>query len=611
MDFIIGCNYWSSHAGTDMWTNWDEKTVKDDLRVLSECGVKYLRVFPLWDTFQPIKPYYVGSKFLGEYRMCDGSMPNNPYYIDETMVERFVTLCRIADEYGIKLIVGILTGWMSGRLFIPPALYNLDIYTDPTALMLTRKFVHGFVEMTKNESAIHSWDLGNECNCMGEIPSRDSAYTWSAMVSDAIRGADNTRPVISGMHSLRIDNKWTIKDQGELTDVLTTHPYNYWVEHARVDRSISLRSLLAATAESDLYRDIGGKPVLIEEIGTMGPEVCSDDAAGIFMRCQLFSAWANDHIGLLWWCAFDQNKLEAPPYEWNMIERYLGLLRSDKSRKPAAQAMSEFSSVLSSLNIQLPKKEIDAVCILSKDIDHWAIAYMSYVLAKQMGLSLRFAYSEDDLPDSDLYLLPSINGARVMSKHRYEELKSKVNKGAKLYISNQTGIITEFEELIGAKIIDSSDGGKTVKFKIDKNTETISYLTDRELSLTTAKAVIRDETGAPLYLKNDYGKGEVYYFNAPLEASLVNKANAFESKFYLIYDEFAHEILNKKPLVSKNPEIAITYHVEGNVTYAVLINYSDKIQDAEISVKGKKTFDILYGTPENISAGDACILKII
>ena len=112
-------------------------------------------------------------------------------------------------------------------------------------------------------------------------------------------------------------------------------------------------------------------------------------------------------------------------------------------------------------------------------------------------------------------------------------------------------------------------------------------------------------------MKNDYGKGEVYYFNAPLEASLVNKANALESKFYLIYDEFAHEILNKKPLVSKNPEIAITYHVEGNVTYAVLINYSDKIQDAEISVKGKKTFDILYGTPENISAGDACILKII
>ena len=30
-DFIIGVNYWASHAGTNMWKNWNEDTVRNDL----------------------------------------------------------------------------------------------------------------------------------------------------------------------------------------------------------------------------------------------------------------------------------------------------------------------------------------------------------------------------------------------------------------------------------------------------------------------------------------------------------------------------------------------------------------------------------------------------
>ena len=46
MDFMIGCNYWASNAGTEMWRNWDESAVREDLRVLSENGIEYMRVFP-------------------------------------------------------------------------------------------------------------------------------------------------------------------------------------------------------------------------------------------------------------------------------------------------------------------------------------------------------------------------------------------------------------------------------------------------------------------------------------------------------------------------------------------------------------------------------------
>lgn len=54
-NFIIGCNYWASHAGTHMWSDWRPEIVEADLKKLSEKGLKVLRVFPLWPYFQPIE----------------------------------------------------------------------------------------------------------------------------------------------------------------------------------------------------------------------------------------------------------------------------------------------------------------------------------------------------------------------------------------------------------------------------------------------------------------------------------------------------------------------------------------------------------------------------
>ena len=47
--------------------------------------------------------------------MTDESFPTNENYLDETMLARFNEFCSIAEKYNIKLIVGLLTGWMSGR----------------------------------------------------------------------------------------------------------------------------------------------------------------------------------------------------------------------------------------------------------------------------------------------------------------------------------------------------------------------------------------------------------------------------------------------------------------------------------------------------------------
>ena len=122
--FFVGCNWWASHAGTNMWRDWDADVVESDIKRLKEANINVMRVFPLWNDFQPLRMHYGGSSSRREIRMREDPLPETEAGragVDEVMVERFRILCDLADKYGIKLIVGLITGWMSGRMHMPEA----------------------------------------------------------------------------------------------------------------------------------------------------------------------------------------------------------------------------------------------------------------------------------------------------------------------------------------------------------------------------------------------------------------------------------------------------------------------------------------------------------
>ena len=287
-NYLIGCNYWASNAGTEMWVNFCEESINKDLKTLSENGVGYLRVFPNWRDFQPVMPLYANDRIV-EYRLTGERHPMNKYYLDEIALQRFEIFCDIAEKYGLKLIVGLITGWMSGRLFIPPAMFGRNPYTDHTALLLQQKFITGFIRRFKYRSEIYAWDLGNECNCMYPLDNKDAAHNWTLTLSNCIRACDSTRPIVSGMNNIFVEGTWTIEDQADGSDILTTHPYPYWGQHTRIDDYSSIRTLLHATCETKLYSDIGGKPCFVEELGTMGPMNCDDETSAGFVRANLYS----------------------------------------------------------------------------------------------------------------------------------------------------------------------------------------------------------------------------------------------------------------------------------------------------------------------------------
>ncbi len=558
MSFWIGCNYWASDGGCNMWHKWNEQTVREDLALLADAGTNCLRVFPVWSDFQPATPIYGGGGVIREYRMANGSLPQNRWFLDEEMLRRFEVLCDIAAEHGIQLIVGLLTGWMSGRLYVPAVLNGINLRTDPRALLWEQRFVEGFVTRLKHHPAIVAWDHGNECNCMWHTATRDEAAAWTMTITNAIRAADPSRPVISGIHDLSLDSVWHIEDQANTCDMLVTHPYPFWVQHAAGHPLKSIKTMVHAAAQTAFYADIGDKPCLVEEIGTMGPMVCSDETAADFLRVNMWHAHIFNRPGFLWWTAFDQ-PFDEPPYSMFAAERELGLFTHDRKPKAFMREMTAMASKLKTAPV-FEDVHADAVCILAPGTDSWKTAFAVSMLACEAGLSVTFHDGRRPLPQANAYILPAVSSTANLDKVFYDDLKVRVQNGAKLYLSLRDGMVSEFEELTGLCVEDSG-GAFTCRFTAD----------GKEIEGHGERQLIYHGEANGLH-RHAYGRGVVYTLDFSPEQHLFD-ADPENSPYYHIYREVFREERESYPVKCDDPAVRVVWHPESRCCHVV--NYSD------------------------------------
>ncbi|MBR3943154.1 MAG: cellulase family glycosylhydrolase, partial [Clostridia bacterium] len=276
MKFILGANYWGRDWGTEMWLHYDGKKIREEMKLLSEYGVKNLRMFPNWRDFQPVTRNCEWCGLHGEYINARTGEPIYDDGVDMEMIEHFRDFCHAAEENGIEIVAAIVTGWMSGKLYCPPVLNGKNLITDPEALMWMRRFIKRFVRELKDEKAIVMWGLGNECNCLSSTKSAYESYNWTAAVVDAIRSEDTTRPICSDMHSLESgisgptlhNNPWLLEHQGELNDMVCTHPYPSPTVSGDVEPYNRMRTTCLPTAQTIYYAGVSGKPAYIQESGT-------------------------------------------------------------------------------------------------------------------------------------------------------------------------------------------------------------------------------------------------------------------------------------------------------------------------------------------------------
>ena len=610
--FALGVNYWASHAGTNMWRDWRPDIVEKDLSALASRGVNSLRVFPLWPDFQPItallgwggnlREIAIGEEFPDDFSE-EGKAGVDPEYI-----KRFQAFCSLAGKYGFKLIVPLITGWMSGRNYFPPALAGRNVITDPFCIKWEIRFIKYFVTRFKNESVIAAWELGNECNCMAQA-NREQAWLWANALADAVKSADNTRRLISGMHSLETggDCAWAINDQAECCDVLTVHPYPLFTKHCNIEPLVSPRTILHAAAELSMYADIGSRPCLVEEIGSLGGAMGDDEHVARFVRAGLFSAWAHGSPGFFWWCAYDQLHLKHAPYDWCDLERELGMFRAGGGAKPLAEEYKKFSAFLKKLPFEkLPPRRMDAICLLPESGEAWTLAFGAFLAAKRAGFDLRFALKNKAPKDAQFYIIPGGKSLDVLQKRALDVLMQRVEDGATLLITNDDGIPSPFERITGCRSAGryASDNCR-IAFEGKESTFLRSYAIN--LIPDSAEVVALDSDGKPVFTRRSIGKGNILFLNVPLERCAASVPDAGCTAGYESFYRYAARIAGIRRVVSKsNPGVSITEHaLDKNVTLIAAVNNTNEEVVDKLNLNGVILGEKYYGNVKSAGNGAA------
>jgi len=618
--FTIGVNYWASHNSIRMWEDWDADVVDSDFAKLAGCGVTHLRVFPLWPVFQPLRIMWANLTPF-EYRMGPDEQPlpdteAGRAGVSEEACEHFAEFCKLAEKHGLKLIVGLFTGHMSFRFFWPEAFQGKNFLSDPTVIKWELKFARYFVKRFLAESSIVAWDLGNEVNCLSGNIHPDQTFVWTSAIVSAIREVDNIRPVVSGLAACDLhEGAFNLRDHGELVDIMTTHPYQIF-SATKIDPIDSMRAEIDPIVRARLYESLAKKPCFIEEVGSIGYTNCSEKSEASFLRAMLFSAWSEGARGVYWWCAFDQGHLDYAPYDWNNIGSDYGFFRNDGSAKPLASVSSEFANFLRSFPYsELPPCKTDAVCIIPRDMTNsLPVLDTTFILAKQANINLSFSHADEPLPDSDLYIMPSVESTKPIFLRRLNELLERVRKGATLYLSMGNTLFRRLPELSGLTV-DSREYGemRTIifgeeRFRFSGMKYNVSEVSD------TCEVLAYDESKQPVFVRNDYGNGRIYFSLIPFERQLSERAGIFKPNslpYYKIYDCFASSF-DHHAIKSSNPVVLATDHyVNSDNCIVVATNYANTDQAwGPIIREGWKIAKYHHGEEGTVRANDAVVLEL-
>src|SRR5438045_3397603 len=95
-DFTLGVNYFPRRKAMYWWRDFDVGEVREEFALVRELGLSKVRIFLMWDDFQPT-PDRVSPQRLADLR----------------------TVADVAAEHGLGLDVTFFTGHMSGPNWSP------------------------------------------------------------------------------------------------------------------------------------------------------------------------------------------------------------------------------------------------------------------------------------------------------------------------------------------------------------------------------------------------------------------------------------------------------------------------------------------------------------
>src|SRR5918997_1525879 len=112
--FVLGVNYWPRRKAMYWWSDFDRGEVREEFALIGELGMSLVRIFLLWDDWQPAHDT-----------------------VSLACMRHLETVCDTAADHGLQLDVTFFTGHMSGPNWSPRWLL------DPQAPLPARQIVSG------------------------------------------------------------------------------------------------------------------------------------------------------------------------------------------------------------------------------------------------------------------------------------------------------------------------------------------------------------------------------------------------------------------------------------------------------------------------------------
>jgi endo-1,4-beta-mannosidase len=347
------------------WSNFDADEVREEFDIIASVGMNVVRLFLLWDDWQPT------SDSVSVERLLD-----------------FGTVCDIAAERNLGLNVTFFTGHMSGpnwsprwlldRNAPPPSPFMRQVlsagkvvdssyrnmFHDPEALRASELLLRTVVGEYKDHDAIWLWNLGNEPDLFAYPNSAEAGRMWSKNMRDIIREVDPVHDVTCGLHTANIirDNGLRVDKVFNEMDVAVMHGYPMYMPWARDDLDADFVPYLCA-----LVTALCGKPCLAEEWGGCTTPngdsevwewvtykgvqrkqfMASETALASYIEQVLPKLVEVGSTGAFLWCFADyaEDLWDRPPCDENGAkhERHFGLVRPDGTLKPHTEVIRKFA----------------------------------------------------------------------------------------------------------------------------------------------------------------------------------------------------------------------------------------------------------------------------
>ena len=339
------------------WADFDRSEVASDFARITVGGVDSVRLFLMWEDFQP-----------------------TPQEVDEGMLDRLVAVADLAGRAGLAIVPTLFTGHMSGVNWVPGWALGGSVrddrfrvvsggrvsrvglrnwYADEEIARAQALLAGEAAAALAGHEALWAWDLGNEnSNCVLP-PSRSSARRWLERITTAIRTADPTALVTVGLHmeDLEEDRRLGPREASEACDFLSMHGYPIYATWADGPTDEHLLPFLA-----HITRWLGeGREIVFSEFGLPTyragnsseervPEqsqflLVGEEAAAAYTERALAALQTAGCAGAMVWCYTDYDPAiwAKPPLDMAVHERSFGLWRADDSPKPAVAAVHAFA----------------------------------------------------------------------------------------------------------------------------------------------------------------------------------------------------------------------------------------------------------------------------